>query len=302
MSRGPAPSSTSTQKVTDLPASRSRRCRSTCGVVPCSIRLDTDGAGFNDCADNCPDSWNSLEDDGDGDGDGVGDWCDPCVVDPYKAGSGVCGCGVLDVDSDGDGAPDCVDECPGGSDFIDSDGDELPDGFNDCAAAPDDQADSDADGVGDARDACPADGGKSLPGVCGCGSSDIDSAGDGVSDCVDVCAAGDDALDRDSDGVADACDTCLATADSDQIDSAGDGVGDACDRCAGEDDLEDGDADGASDGCAAGMCADPLAIVGIGHFSGELSADAPSRLAATCGGDFGAETVFVWTPDVSGPH
>ena len=48
-----------------------------------------------------------------------------------------------------------------------------------------DQADTNIDGVGDVCDNCPSDSGKTEPGICGCGISDIDSDGDGTSDCND---------------------------------------------------------------------------------------------------------------------
>lgn len=34
--------------------------------------------------------------------------CDDCPSDPAKDDPGVCGCGVADTDSDGDGTPDCL--------------------------------------------------------------------------------------------------------------------------------------------------------------------------------------------------
>jgi len=37
---------------------------------------------------------------------------DLCPDDPLKVVAGTCGCGVADLDSDGDGRPDCVDICP----------------------------------------------------------------------------------------------------------------------------------------------------------------------------------------------
>lgn len=35
-----------------------------------------------------------------------------CDHDPNKQTPGICGCGTLDIDSDGDGTSDCIDECP----------------------------------------------------------------------------------------------------------------------------------------------------------------------------------------------
>ncbi len=54
----------------------------------------------------------SLED---GDGDGTPDCADECAADANKARAGRCGCGVSEQDTDLDGTPDCVDRCPGTS-------------------------------------------------------------------------------------------------------------------------------------------------------------------------------------------
>ena len=40
------------------------------------------------------------------------DCSDACPHDPDKTRPGICGCGVSDVDTDGDAVADCVDECP----------------------------------------------------------------------------------------------------------------------------------------------------------------------------------------------
>jgi hypothetical protein len=58
-------------------------------------------------------------------------------------------------------------------------------------------------------DECPDDPNKTEPGVCGCGTPDVDTDGDGVMDCVD---------------------NCPQTANSDQLDTDGDGIGDVCDE------------------------------------------------------------------------
>ena len=98
---------------------------------------------------------------GDADGDGADGTCgDLCPNDPEKLLPGICGCGVSDIDSDGDGTPDCIDGCPG-------------------------------------------DPNKTEPGVCGCGVSDVDSDGDTVPDCIDVCPGWDDLVDENANGIPD---------------------------------------------------------------------------------------------------
>src|SRR5690349_2235708 len=63
---------------------------------------------------------------------------------------------VLDTDSDG--IPDDVDNCPAvpNEGQFDTDGDRVGNACDDCVQTADpDQADEDGDGVGDACDACP---------------------------------------------------------------------------------------------------------------------------------------------------
>jgi hypothetical protein len=48
-------------------------------------------------------------------------------------------------------------------------------------------SDIDGDGVPDCIDGCPYDPHKRLPGICGCGISEVDSDGDGFPDCIDLC-------------------------------------------------------------------------------------------------------------------
>ncbi|MBB48557.1 MAG: hypothetical protein CMJ33_08445 [Phycisphaerae bacterium] len=62
---------------------------------------DTDGDGYQNCVDICPD-------------------------DPEKIQPGLCGCGVAETDTDGDDLPDCVDPCPLGHTSNDDDNDGIP--------------------------------------------------------------------------------------------------------------------------------------------------------------------------------
>jgi hypothetical protein len=49
----------------------------------------------------------------DGDGDGTPDCVDECPADANKARAGQCGCAVSEQDTDLDGVPDCIDRCSG---------------------------------------------------------------------------------------------------------------------------------------------------------------------------------------------
>jgi hypothetical protein len=102
----------------------------------------------------------TIADSGGGAGGGSADCVDGCPADPGKLTAGVCGCGVADVDTDGDGRMDCLDDC-----------------IN--------TADTDGDGVFDCDDLCPHDPLKTAPGACGCGIGDADVDQDGVADCND---------------------------------------------------------------------------------------------------------------------
>ena len=103
-----------------------------------------------------------------------------CVVNP--AAPSYVFTGVTGLDSDLDGIPDSLDNCP--------------------TVKNADQADSDGDGLGDACDRCPGG---------------LDSDGDGVCDAVDNCALVWNPAQRDTnlDGVGNACDsqTCYSSED-----------------------------------------------------------------------------------------
>jgi len=70
------------------------------------------------------------------------------------------------------------------TDMCPDDPDKLEPGICDCGT-PD--LDSDEDGTMDCMDACPNDENKTEPGICNCGEPDMDSDDDGIMDCEDEC-------------------------------------------------------------------------------------------------------------------
>ncbi|MBL8862927.1 MAG: DUF4082 domain-containing protein [Planctomycetes bacterium] len=146
----------------------------------------------------------------DSDGDGTPDCADGCPTDPTKIAPGICGCGVADTDTDGDGTADCDDGCP-------LDPAKTAPGVCGCGAP---ETDTDEDGTPDCVDGCPADPTKVAPGICGCGVADTDTDGDGTADCDDgcpldpaktapgVCGCGVPETDTDEDGTPDCTDGC----------------------------------------------------------------------------------------------
>jgi len=165
----------------------------------------------------------------DSDGDGVPDRLDQCPNTPKGVEVYSNGC---PVDLDGDGVPDYLDKCPN-----------TPKG---AAVGPDGcEIDSDGDGIPDSRDRCP----DTPPGVKvdinGC---PFDSDGDGVPDYLDKCpntargvivtADGCPAADQDGDGIPDYLDKCPDTppgipvgSNGCPLDSDGDGIPDYLDEC-----------------------------------------------------------------------
>jgi hypothetical protein len=87
---------------------------------------------------------------------------DDCPLDPAKTVPGVCGCGVSDLDTDGDGMRDCQEEC-------DQDLNKTTPGECGCGQA---DVDGDGDAVLDCQDECPKDAEATVAGTCGCGVPD----------------------------------------------------------------------------------------------------------------------------------
>lgn len=198
---------------------------------------DADKDDVADADDNCPNIFNP--DQINSDGDAYGDACDncwhvannsqadtnkSCPAAPYFSDP-LCGDACEPSDTDGDGIPDVIDNCPlvPNPDQRDTDGDGVGDACDNCpgvsnpnqhdwdndkigdacdncwSVANPDQADRDGDcsgfskpylydpHCGDACDECPDDPNKKLAGVCGCGVPDTDSDYDGTPDCIDKC-------------------------------------------------------------------------------------------------------------------
>ncbi|GAA5100697.1 hypothetical protein GCM10023210_39470 [Chryseobacterium ginsengisoli] len=138
----------------------------------------------------------------------------------------------VEIDSDGDGVPDCKDICPNGDDNIDTDGDGIPDACDtkSCISNSDKSStiDSDGDGIPDAcdldsdNDGIP-DAWEDLNGNGRFEDDDVDGdslvipvLGDSVSSYLD--------LDSDNDGILDLFESGISSAVIDQIDADHNGV------------------------------------------------------------------------------
>ncbi len=98
--------------------------------VACSVAAlrDTPLSGLRDDRPIPPLARGEAHCEGDSDADGIDGACgDGCPNDPLKSTPGQCGCGVPDVDTDGDTVADCADQCPGEDDRIDANANGTPD-------------------------------------------------------------------------------------------------------------------------------------------------------------------------------
>jgi OOP family OmpA-OmpF porin len=151
---------------------------------------------------------------------------------------------LAEKDSDGDGVPDTLDQCPGTPPGvkvdsvgcpIDTDGDGVPDYLDNCPDTPRGAkvdangcpTDSDGDGVFDGIDKCPNTPKGAIVDADGCPTdSDKDGVYDGIDQCPNTpCGAVVDSvgcpLDSDNDGVYDGIDECPNTPAEDVVDERG---------------------------------------------------------------------------------
>jgi hypothetical protein len=196
-------------------------------------------------------------------------------------------------DSDGDGFPNGIDNCPSSVNANQADGDDDGRG-NVCDNCPTvsnaNQADTDEDGVGDECDACPADADNDADGDGHCADADncpalanVDQAngdGDAFGDACDSCPQ-DAADDADGDGLCANVDNCPAVANVDQANEDADTLGDACDPCPG-DTGNDPDGDGV---CAAQDNCPVVANASQTNGDGDASGDACDACPADPGND-----------------
>ncbi len=176
------------------------------------------------------------------------------------------------VDRDGDGVPNSVDNCPDTYNPLqtDTDGDGVGDVCDNCpAVANADQLDIDGDGVGDLCDNCPnvansnqenhdgdsyGDACDNCPSTTNPDQNDADS--DGLGDLCDNCpdVPNPDQADWDNDGVGDVCDNCQYISNPDQVDTDSDGIGDLCDNCPDVANPDQADSDGDGVGTLCDNC------------------------------------------------
>lgn len=173
-----------------------------------ALMAGTFGLGLAACTADGDSDRKPTVDNIDSDGDGIPDHLDNCPSMANADQADMDGDGVGDVcdpDVDGDGIANHLDNCPRmyNPDQLDSDGDGIGD-------VCDTDTDTDGDGIDDGIDNCPL--------VFNPEQSDVDN--DGIGDACDT--------DADGDGVDNDQDNCPFTANADQKDTDGNGIGDAC--------------------------------------------------------------------------
>lgn len=162
-----------------------------CPTTPGAVNgcPDSDEDGIADKHDNCPDEAGVAENDGCPDAEDKEDMNGDDVNGDNMGGDNMNDSSKLD--SDGDGVPDDIDECPDGAGTVqskgcpDADGDGVPDKIDPCpnAIGPNGCPDGDGDGVADKDDRCPGLSGSIAAGGC------PDTDNDGVPDPSDKCPA-----------------------------------------------------------------------------------------------------------------
>lgn len=118
--------------------------------------------------------------------------------------------------------------------IIDTDGDGIPNNLDNCPSIPNpNQADTDGDGVGNVCDNC----------ISVQNANQLDTDNDGLGNLCDNCPNHNNPLqeDTDNDGIGNTCDNCPNIANPNQVDCNNNGIGDLCDD-------PDQDCDGIYDG------------------------------------------------------